>query len=71
MENIKNRSDLHLTVKPDNAIKWFSNINSKQTKYIDGLYMIEDHKEQVVLDKPIYIGCTILDLSKFVMLNLH
>jgi len=71
MENIKNRSDLHLTVKPDNAIKWFSKINFKQTKYIDGLYMIENYKEKVVLDKPIYIGCAILDLSKLHMLKFH
>jgi hypothetical protein len=71
MENVKNRSKLHLTVKPDNAIKWFSKINFKKTKYIEGLYMIEAFTEKVVLDKPIYVGCAILDLSKLHMLRFH
>ena len=47
MENVKNRSNLHLRVKPDNAIKWFSKINFKKTKYIEGLYMIETDEEKV------------------------
>ena len=33
--------------------------------------MIENYKEKVILDKPIYIGCAILDLSKLHMLKFH
>ncbi len=44
---------------------------SKKTKYIEGLYMIETYEEHVTLDKPIYVGCAILDLSKLHMLDFH
>lgn len=36
-----------------------------------GLYMIETYKDEVKLDKPIYVGTTILDLSKLLMMKYH
>jgi hypothetical protein len=64
MENVKNRMDLHMTTDNDNAIKWFSKVNMKDCKTIDGLYLIEMYKKEIVYDKPIYVGTSILDLSK-------
>ena len=55
IENLRNRSDLHLTVDGNNAVKWFSKLNFKNSDYQDGLYLIQTFKEKVVLDKPIYI----------------
>ena len=46
MENVKNRMDLHMTTNHDNAIKWFSKINLKDCKTIDGLYLIEMYEKR-------------------------
>jgi hypothetical protein len=70
MENVKNRMDLHMTTNHDNAIKWFSKISLKDCKTIDGLYLIEMYKK-IIYDKPIYVGTSILDLSKLCMLDFH
>ena len=71
MENVKNRMQLHLTTDNDNAIKWFSKVNLKDCKYNHGLYMIEMYKQEIVYDKPIYVGTGILDLSKLCMMEFH
>jgi hypothetical protein len=71
MENAKHRIDLRLTTEPQLAIKQFSMLNCKAAKYIHGLYMIEQYKTRVVMSKPIYVGCAILDLSKLTMLKFH
>ena len=71
MENVKNRINLHLTVEEKNAVKWFSKINFKTGKSFNNLYLIEMFKNEIVYDKPIYVGTSILDLSKLHMLRFH
>jgi hypothetical protein len=71
MENVKNRMDMHMTTDAQNAIKWFSKINLKDCKTIDGLYLIEMYKKEIVYDKPIYVGTSVLDLSKLCMMDFH
>jgi hypothetical protein len=71
MENVKNRMELHITSNNDNAVKWFSKPTLKGCKEISGLYMIEMFKSEVEMDKPIYVGTSILDLSKLVMMGFH
>ena len=71
MENVKNRMSLHLTIKDDNAVNWFSRPTFKTAKEIDGLYLIETYADEVVMDKPIYVGTSILDLSKVCMMDFH
>jgi hypothetical protein len=71
MENVKNRVDIHLTTDEKNAIKWFSKINFKNSKCIDGLRLIETYKKVIIYDKPIYVGTSILDLSKLCMMDFH
>ena len=71
MENVKNRVNLHLTTDENNAIKWFSKINFKTSKDIDNLHLIETFKQEIVYDKPIYVGTSILDLSKLQMMDFH
>ena len=71
MENVKNRINLHLTDNEANAIKWFSKINFKTSKSIEDLYLIEVFKKEIVYDKPIYVGTSILDLSKLHMMRFH
>ena len=62
---------LHLTTSHENAIKWFSKINFKNVQSYDGLYLIETYKKQIIYDKPIYVGTSILDLSKLCMMQFH
>ena len=71
MENVRNRMNLHLTTDQDNAIKWFSKPEFKTNTHANGLYLIETHKTRIVYDKPVYVGCAILDLSKLHMLQFH
>ena len=71
MENVKNRIQLHLTTQEDNAIKWFSKINFKNSKSIDNLHLIEMYKQEIIYDKPIYVGTSVLDLSKLHMMKFH
>ena len=71
MENVKNRIELKLTTDNERAIKWFSKLEFKNSKFFDGLHMIEMFKKEIVYDKPIYVGTTILDLSKLCMMDFH
>ena len=63
--------NLHLTADDSNAVKWFSKPSFKNCSEAFGLYMIETYKDEVKLDKPIYVGTTILDLSKLLMMRFH
>ena len=71
IKNVKDRIDLRLTTDPKMAVKQFSMLNFKTSKYLDGLCMIENYKNKVVMSKAIYVGCASLDLSKLTMLEFH
>ncbi|MFM7980107.1 MAG: hypothetical protein ACKPKO_12405, partial [Candidatus Fonsibacter sp.] len=71
MENVKNRMDLKLTTENEKAIKWFSQAHFKYSIFCQGLHMVEMYKTEIVCDKPIYIGTSILDLSKLCMMDFH
>ena len=71
MENVQNRIDLKLTTDDKYAIKYFSKLHFKDSRFIDGLYLIEMFKREVVYNKPIYVGTGILDLSKLCMMDFH
>ena len=61
MENVRNRQNMHLTIDRENAIKWFSKFEFKDATCIDRLYLMQTHRTSVVYDKPMYVGCSILD----------
>ena len=71
MENVRNRIDMKLTVDRTLAVRWFSKLEFNHSTYIDGLYLIHMNRTNVILDKPIYVGCSILDISKLHMLKFH
>ena len=71
MENVKNRMSLNLTTDNDMAIKWFSDMRFKGAKEIDGLYLVEQYQAEIEMNKPIYVGTSILDLSKVCMMDFH
>ena len=68
MENVRNRIDVKLTVDNDVKKKWIKNPRFKCTKdfneHLSGFLM---NKATVTLDKPVYVGQAILDLSKTLM----
>ena len=43
----------------------------KGARYIDGLYMVGFHKQEIKYSRPIYGGTSILDLSKLTMMKFH
>ena len=63
--------ELHIADSDDNAVKWFSKNTYTNCHEVFGLYMIEMYKAEVTLDKPIYIGTAVLDLSKLCMMDFH
>ena len=71
MENVRNRIDIHTTVDEKNAAKWFSKSTFKSAREYNGLFEIEMYKTEIVMDKPIYVGTSILDISKVHMMNFH
>jgi hypothetical protein len=41
---------LHLTTDDENARKWFDKVNFKDSKYFNGLHIIETYKLQIEND---------------------
>ena len=71
MEQVKNMMKLHITTDEQNAKKWFSKINLKGRRKFDGMHLIEMYHTEIEYDKPLYVGSTILDLSKLHMMDFH
>ena len=71
MENVKNRMDLYMTTENEKAIKWFSKLHFKDSKYFDGLHVVEMYKHQIEYCKPVYVGTSLVDLSKLCMMDFH
>ena len=43
----------------------------KNSRYNKGLYLIGTNRTEIIYDKPIYVGTSILDLRKLHMMNFH
>lgn len=75
MENVRDRIEVKLAFDETYFRKYTSKPNYKNTtKYGDDenfFMLMEMSKNSVKLDKPIYAGFTILDLSKLHMYNFH
>ena len=72
MENVRKRSRILLVTKPDQALKLMAKNSYKRALlFNDSLAAIELFKIKVCLNKPVYLGQVILDLSKLYMANFH
>ncbi|CAR98546.1 Protein CBG25579 [Caenorhabditis briggsae] len=72
MENVRERVDVRLVTDEDKIIKLASKPNYKRTiMYNKELSAVEMEKTNITLDKPIYVGFAILDLSKWLMYDFH
>src|SRR5699024_7576412 len=72
MENVRNRCDVKLVNNEKKLKKLTSRPTFKNEKKINPyLSAIEMNKTNVILNKPIYVGAAILDLSKTLMYEFH
>ena len=62
MENVTMYMEMKLTTKEKMAVAYFSKNTFKGDRYIDGLYMVEFYKKEIIYNEPINVGTSILDL---------
>ena len=68
MENIRKHRDIKLVTTDKRKNKLASEPNYHTTKYFsENLMAIEMKKTKVKISKPIYLGMSILDISKILM----
>ena len=69
MENLRKRKDVRLVADEKNFLK----LTARPTFVIFNKYLVAVHKvkEVLVLNRPVYVGMSILDLSKTLMFDLH
>ena len=72
MENIENRVDVRLVTSEKEALKLSAKVNyDRCTIFDENLVAVHMRKTKLVYDKPIYLGMSILDLSKTLMYDFH
>ena len=68
MENVRNHRDIKIVTTNERRSKLASEPNYHSTKYISKDFLImEMQKTEVKMNKPIYLGQAILDISKTLM----
>lgn len=72
MENVRNHIDAKLCTTEKQLKKKISNPRFKDRKIFDeNMAIVEFHKKEVKLNKPIYVGFSVLELSKVKMMDFH
>ena len=72
MENIRNRKDIKLVSNRDKAIKYAAKPNFQHVKILsEDLVTIHMKRTSLTFNKPVYLGLSILDLSKTIMYEFH
>lgn len=75
MENVRERIDYEIVIDPSKLIKLASkNMRFKSIdvfEHTNDMVGVLKNKKEVVLDKPVFIGATVLDLSKHLMYDFH
>ena len=70
IENERKRRDINLVTTEERRIKLFSEPNYHTTKHFsEKLLVIEMKKTKVKMNKPVYLGMSILDISKTLMFD--
>ena len=72
LENVRNRQNVYIVNDPGKKRKMVSQPHFKSaTHFNENICAIHMLKTEVELNKPIYCGASILELSKFYMFNFH
>ena len=68
MENVRNHRDIKLVTRDERRNKLVSEPNYHSAKHFsENLLAIEMRKTKVILNKSVYLGQAILDISKMLM----
>jgi len=72
VENIRNRVDVRLRTSAKSAEKLVMKPNyERTTKFSEDLIAVHMKKTELVFNKPVYLGMSILDISKTLMYDFH
>ena len=72
IENIRKRTDIKLVTTPEQAGKYINKPNYEgRTTFSDNLVAIHMGKTEIFMNKPVYLGMSILDISKTLMYEFH
>ena len=72
MENIRNRVNVKLVNNEEKARKLIAKPNYRSCKiFSENLISVHMKKTSLVMNKPVYLGARILDLSKTIMYDFH
>ena len=72
MENIRNRVDIPLVTSEEVVRKLVSKPNfHHRTIFSENLVAVHMRKTKLTMNKPVYLGMCILDLSKMLMYDFH
>ena len=72
MENIRNRVNVKLVNNEEKARKLIAKPNYRSCKiFSENLISVHMKKTSLVMNKPVYLGACILDLSKSIMYDFH
>ena len=70
LENLRKRTNVKLASNEDILKKNMAHFMSSK-KFNEYLFAINRIKEQLILNRPIYVGMSILELSKLLMYDFH
>ena len=72
MENLRKRTNVRLVNNENNFLKYTSRSTYVTHKlFYNGFAAIHEIKPVFMLNKPIYVGFTVLELSKWLMYDFH
>ena len=72
MEDVRKRTDIKLVTTPEEARKLINKPNyTGRTTFSDNLVAFHMGKTEIYMNKPVYLGMTILDISKTLMYYFH
>ena len=72
MQNLRNRRTVELVTSEEKLKKLAAQPSFKQFKiFHENLVAVERAKVELMLNRPIYVGFAILDLSKTLMYDFH
>ncbi|XP_054259555.1 uncharacterized protein LOC128984277 [Macrosteles quadrilineatus] len=72
MENIRNRVDVRLATKEKQIVKWIAQPTFKdRTIFAENLSAVHMKRTKLLFNKPIYVGMSVLDVSKTLIYDFH